>query len=197
VPGEASVDALSPAERRGVSRARLRDTAAGRVAARAALGRAGLTAISIGRDDRGAPIWPTGIVGSITHTDALALAAVGSSDVLGAIGIDLERMRALTPAALELIACSAERARLRAASDPALDAVALFCAKEAFYKAQYPHTHRVLGFDAVEIVFDPPAPTRGFTARVRVPLDPFPRGVELRGAVTCAAEHVVAAIVIE
>jgi 4'-phosphopantetheinyl transferase EntD len=197
VPGRASIDSLGASERLGVSRRRLLETAAGRAAARAALRRAGLPEREIARDRGGAPLWPAGIVGSITHTDGLALAAVASEEELAAIGIDLERVRELTPAALEHITSSSERARVRASADPAGDAIALFCAKEAFYKAQYPHTGRVLGFDAVEIVLDPPSARRGFTARVRVGLDPFPRGIELRGAAARAGDHVVAAVAVD
>src|SRR5947208_1552294 len=70
--------------------ARRREFRAGRLYARQALRGLGIpeTAIPIGPDR--APIWPKGVVGSISHSRNLCAAVVGlSADYLG-IGIDIE-----------------------------------------------------------------------------------------------------------
>src|SRR5919108_5481789 len=46
----------------------------------------------VGRGSRGAPIWPAGVTGSITHTDSFASAAVAWTHHAGALGIDSERI---------------------------------------------------------------------------------------------------------
>src|SRR6185503_18375584 len=46
----------------------------------------------VGRDANGAPLWPEGVVGSITHTDDVAAAAVASAADVLSLGIDTERI---------------------------------------------------------------------------------------------------------
>ena len=55
---------------------RRRSWIGGRVALREALARAGLDAPAVLSDDRGAPLFPPGIVGSVTHKAEVAAALV-------------------------------------------------------------------------------------------------------------------------
>jgi 4'-phosphopantetheinyl transferase EntD len=164
---------LFPEEITLVARAtekRRREFTAGRECARAALAGLGLAAVPILRGYRGAPQWPDGVVGSITHCPGYVAAAVARAQDLAAIGLDAEPNAALPGGVLELISLPAERARLRrlaaAAQGTSWDRL-LFCAKEAVYKAWFPLTGRWLGFADADITID--ATERAFTARIQVP----------------------------
>ncbi|MET7581337.1 4'-phosphopantetheinyl transferase superfamily protein [Streptomyces microflavus] len=90
------------------------------------------------RDARGAPVWPPGVRGSISHTGDLAVSVVVRGPD-AAVGIDLERAaRAATPLATASWSCGPEETRrlwaLRG-SARGLAALRLLCAKEALYKA--------------------------------------------------------------
>ena len=164
---------LFPEEEALVARAtekRRREFTAGRGCARAALAALDVTPAPILRGYRGAPQWPDGIVGSITHCTGYVAAAVARTQDLVTIGLDAEPNAALPGGVLELISLPAERARLRelAAAWPGTgwDRL-LFCAKEAVYKAWFPLTGRWLGFADADITID--ATERVFTARLQVP----------------------------
>jgi enterobactin synthetase component D len=112
--------------------------------------------IKIGRGTAGEPIWPKGIVGSITHTDDLAYAVAALASDCETIGIDSEicvdagtcddiASVCLTPL---------ERARfLRGTTiTRRWNATAIFCIKEAFYKAAYPRLRRFIEFEELEVI---------------------------------------------
>lgn len=126
----AHVARVAPKRRRGF--------AFGRACARAALGRE----VAIGIGDGGAPQWPAGIFGSITHTDEHAAAVAGPQP----IGIDLESLAhaARTPDLLDMIARPSERTQ---------PAALVFSAKEAVYKCLYPIDGIFRDFQDVELAF--------------------------------------------
>ncbi|HEX3514624.1 MAG TPA: 4'-phosphopantetheinyl transferase superfamily protein [Trebonia sp.] len=164
---------LFPEEAALVARAtekRRREFTTGRECARGALAALGIAAAPILRGYRGEPLWPDGIVGSISHCAGYCAAAVARTHDLLTIGLDAEPNAALPGGVLELISLPAERARLRelAATAPAIgwDRL-LFCAKEAVYKAWFPLTGQWLGFADADITID--ATERAFTARIQVP----------------------------
>ncbi|BBB01597.1 putative phosphopantetheinyl transferase [Actinacidiphila reveromycinica] len=174
---------LHPEEEPGVARAvpkRRAEHAAGRACAREALAGLGVPAGPIPRDDadRGAPVWPEGVVGSITHCDGYRAAAVARATDVLALGIDAEPDGPLPEGVLDVIhSTSEERAALAelTGKKPEIhwDRL-LFSAKETVYKAWYPYHHRMLGFEEAELLLaeDPvlSGPTRGtFTARLLVP----------------------------
>lgn len=144
---------LFPEEEPAVARAvakRRREVAFGRACARQALGRS----IAIPAGAGGAPLWPDGIVGSITHTDDDAAAMVAVRGTVVALGIDLESLAhaARTEDLLTTVTTAAERAT----ADPVLPLAALaFSAKEAVYKCLYPTAGRFLDFYDVELAIDP------------------------------------------
>ena len=75
---------------------RRRDFALGRACARAALSALGRGDAVIGRDDNGAPQWPAGVLGSITHTKGYAAALVAETHDAGGVGVDAERVGGVT-----------------------------------------------------------------------------------------------------
>lgn len=107
----------------------------------------------VGRDRRGAPVWPDGFTGSIAHTDGESLAIATSTDVL--VGVDIERLMAGSTAetvgrriAPEVLA----RAYAGAESiDQALAVTLAFSAKESVYKCLHPRVQRFFGFEAATV----------------------------------------------
>jgi 4'-phosphopantetheinyl transferase EntD len=146
----------------GAVEKRRREFAAGRVCARAALGQLGYPAVPVLSGSRGEPLWPTGVVGSITHCDGYRAAAVARSGQIATIGIDAEPHLALPEGLLGRIAGAEERVALvRLGSErPQVhwDRL-LFSAKESVYKAWYPLAGRGLSLKDISIALDPLAGT--------------------------------------
>ena len=125
----------------------------GRLCARAALAHAGLQDAVIGVGGAREPLWPAGVVGSITHGAGLACALVLPRTAGLAVGIDIERrMDAQALDAVRSGVLSArEQARLHAlGGDFAWLATLVFSAKESFFKAAYPTVGRYFDFPALE-----------------------------------------------
>jgi 4'-phosphopantetheinyl transferase EntD len=138
--------------------------------ARTALAGLGVPAGPILRGPGGAPCWPDGVVGSMTHCVGYRAAAVAHRRDIAAIGIDAELHRPLPDGVLRMVALAEEQDHLRWLTDqrPAVQwPVVLFSAKESVYKTWYPVTGRWLGFEDAEITIDPDGGT--FTARLLVP----------------------------
>ncbi len=168
---------MHPDEERAVTRAvptRRREFRAGRWCARAALTRLGVTDFAIVRGPNREPVWPAGIVGSITHCPGYCAAAVARSDRLAGIGIDAEANRLLDPSIADIVCTPDELVSLPAlpGTEPWLVA---FSAKEAAFKLWFPLTGRMLSHHDVSVRLDPEAGT--FTARLVGPQRPAGDGV--------------------
>lgn len=114
-------------------------------------------ATAIPRGDRREPLWPAGIVGSITHCSVYAAAAVASSDECLSLGIDAEPDKPLPEGLIRKIACDEEQAALAGLPPEVPWGRVMFSAKEAIYKAWYPVMRRWLDFHDVLLEFDPAA----------------------------------------
>jgi 4'-phosphopantetheinyl transferase EntD len=175
---------LFPEEEALVDRAvdkRRREFATARGCARSALAAIGIPPAPIMPGDRGAPQWPPGIVGSITHCAGYRAAAVARACDVLTIGLDAEPHEILPGGVLEAISLPGERERLPAlaAAEPGIcwDRL-LFCAKEATYKAWFPLARRWLGFEDADIVIN--AADGSFETRLLVP-GPMVSGSPLAG----------------
>jgi 4'-phosphopantetheinyl transferase EntD len=175
---------LYPEEAELVVRAvakRRREFATGRALAREVLAELGAPDGPLLAGERGAPRWPAGIVGSITHCDGFRGCAAARGEALLTIGIDAEPDAPLPAGLLADVALPRERAALaRLVTDhpgPSWDRL-LFSAKESVYKAWFPLARRWLGFEDAELSIDPTGGT--FTARLLVP-GPVPEGRPLPG----------------
>jgi 4'-phosphopantetheinyl transferase EntD len=152
--GEAS--RLKPEEARSVERAvpkRVQEFAAGRQCARRALAELGLVDVPIPVAHDRQPMWPSGVVGSITHTAGLCAAVVAESTRLAAVGVDTELAGAVKPELWQSI-CVADESAWISALPPGERAAAvtlLFSAKEAFYKCQYPLVGERLDFSDLSV----------------------------------------------
>ena len=132
---------------------RVKEFAAGRVCAKAALAALGVHDVALLAGLGRQPLWPAGIVGSITHTAGLCAAAVASAGRVAAIGLDSEIAGAPTVDIWPSICRDEELAWVGslAAEQHAAAVTLLFSAKEAFYKAQYPLVGEWLDFHDVRI----------------------------------------------
>jgi 4'-phosphopantetheinyl transferase EntD len=168
---------------------RRREFAAVRSCARRALAALGRAPAPILPDDRGAPRWPAGVAGSMTHCAGFAAAALVRATDLAALGIDAEPHADLPPGVLETVALPQEAAHVRELRRqwPLVSwDLLLFCAKETVYKAWYPLTGAWLGFEEALVDIHPidtgsgdPASVRGtFSARLLVP-GPIVDGVQV------------------
>lgn len=147
-------DDLWPTERHAIARAipkRQYEFAAGRRAARQAMAELGIAPQAISVGDQRAPVWPNGLSGSIAHCDSLCIAAV--SKMHRSMGIDIESATPLAADLIPIVCTTQEQAELPKAQ-AGMIAKHIFCAKEAVYKAQYPLTGVVIGFDALSIHFN-------------------------------------------
>lgn len=177
--------------------------------ARTALARLGHPPAPVLPGRRGAPQWPQGVVGSMTHCAGYRAAAVALSSRITALGIDAEPDEPLPSGVLDTIARPEETAqvtRLAATHDRAAAGVGaadglpaswerlLFSCKESVFKTWYPLTGLEFGFDQASISFQPD--DRTFTAELLV--DPgtplLPR--QLVGRWTAGSGLVVSAITV-
>ena len=135
------------------SEKRIKDFSTGRFCARKAMEHIGHEPCEILMGTDKQPIWPNGLVGSISHTTALTGAIVGLSSQINAIGLDIENIGKITPDMWRLLYTENEQIFLNSLP---LEGVAIyttlfFSFKESFYKMQYPLTNTFLDFTDVEI----------------------------------------------
>ncbi|MBO0804550.1 MAG: 4'-phosphopantetheinyl transferase superfamily protein [Nocardiopsaceae bacterium] len=164
---------LFPEEEEAIARAvdkRRREFSTARACARESLARLGIPPVPIIRGPGGAPRWPDGVIGSITHCSGYRACAVARTRDVTSIGIDAEPNGATPDGVLRTVSDQAERTHLAtlAADEPGIhwDRL-LFSAKESVYKTWFPLTGRWLGFGDASISID--RETGTFTARLLVP----------------------------
>jgi 4'-phosphopantetheinyl transferase EntD len=125
-----------------------RASGAARIVARQLLANVGVTECVLPKAQGGAPIWPPGIVGSMSHDSRVAIAAIAQRCDFSALGIDIEPAEPLPPELLDLVATPQERTAI--GEDPYQGRL-LFAAKEAVYKAVYPLDQTFLDHHDVEV----------------------------------------------
>lgn len=182
---------LHPEEEQHIALAvdtRRREFTTTRTCARKALAGLGIPSVPILPGQRGAPQWPTGVVGSMTHCVGYRAAAVARAGEALTIGIDAEPNEPLPDGVLEAIAFPKESAAVdalgRTNTGVCWDRL-LFSAKESVYKAWFPLTERFLSFEDATITFDVDGDSRtgtsgGFHAELLVE-GPWPTGRRMAG----------------
>jgi 4'-phosphopantetheinyl transferase EntD len=165
----------------GMIERRRREFTGGRIAVRAALATLGLPpeAVPMGRDR--APLWPGGIIGSISHSADVCAAILARRGALRSLGLDVEMDRPLPTPLMEVCCGARERDWLstQAAEDRGRLAMLIFSAKECSYKCQYPLSGALLGYHDLVIEVDRAA--RAFRAVFAVTAGPFATGAALTG----------------
>jgi enterobactin synthetase component D len=148
----------------------------------------------------GAPRWPTGVVGSITHSATLAIAVVAHRDLVHGIGIDCESIMSADAADEVAGRIVPEENGVPAFSTAAATLArpvfvsTVFSAKESIYKCLNPLTGLFFGFDAVTLEWiDLDAGRMGF--RIVGDLGgAAPVGMEMTVRYAVESEHVVTAV---
>lgn len=154
-----------------ISPKRRQDFTLGRAASRRALEGIGFPVVSpVLRGEHREPLWPVGIVGSISHSGGYGVAAVAWQQDIPAIGVDIQQIEE-DRYTDELIARFADPDEFDwVRSDPRLRterAVKLFSAKESVFKALYPLGRVWFAFDVARMTPNPDE--TGFSAAVTLP----------------------------
>ncbi len=179
-----------------VARRRL-EFAMGRDCARRAMVVLGRAKAPLPRGRDRMPIWPDDLVGSITHTDAWAAAAVARRDEgFVAIGIDLEPADELAPDLWESVCTPAEQATLAAVLGVTQGVAAhiIFGMKEAAFKCQFPISRTMLEF--ADLAIDVDVERRTFAATYQRAVPQFEVHDRLFGRFAISAGHIAAAVVV-
>lgn len=171
---------------------------AGRYCARraiAGLGLANTGEIPIG--EKREPLWPAGLIGSITHSKGFASAVVASNQQLAGIGIDSEQLIAERTAAnvsSHILVESEFYEANRELVDSAREYLTLiFSAKESIFKCLYPQVQQYFDFRDAEVELD--ATAGKFRFRLKRSLtEQFPAGFEGSGVYTLAQDFVHTAV---
>ena len=154
----------------------------GRGCAHAALGALGVPALPVLRGTRREPLWPVGIVGSITHTTGFCAAAVAHTQDYRALGLDAELDQRVADDFVRRVCSPSEIARCAELGPIEHLANVVFSAKEAVHKLQYPLSGQVLYWRDLEVLLDPPHASPGtFRTRFLNPSGPFRAGALLEG----------------
>ncbi len=147
---------LLPAERDAVERAidtRRMQYAAGRHCAREGMRALGLPPGPVTPDSDRAPRFPPGVVGTITHTQWWAAAAVARDTQRAALGVDVEPDTVLKASLFGSVLTPGEIALLEQVDEPLRGLVGklVFSAKECAYKAQYTLSRTFYGFHGMRV----------------------------------------------
>jgi len=152
-PEEAALMTRAVAKRR-------REFSTVRACARRAMEKLGVPPQPIVTGASGAPRWPAGLIGSMTHSDGYCAAALARATDLASLGIDAEPASPLPEDVVSYVFLPTEAERLRRLAEdrPAIhwDRI-LFSAKESIYKAWFPLTAKWLDFAEadIELLADP------------------------------------------
>jgi 4'-phosphopantetheinyl transferase EntD len=128
--------------------------------------------------ERREPLWPEGIVGSITHCESWAIVAAARRSVALTIGIDLESAATIQTDDIGALIChDTERDWVAEDGDCRERLMMVFSAKEAAFKALYPLCKRFIDFKEVRLRWIPKQ--AGFRGELLTSLNPdFTRGYE-------------------
>lgn len=191
-----------PPEVSAAAERRKREFVAGRLCARRAIGAVAperareVVAIGAARE----PVWPRGLVGSLTHADGLAVAIVGRSADFRGVGVDVERVLDVATAAdiAAQIATPDELTSLArsTALAPEMIVTLVFSAKESLFKCLHPIARRWFGFlDARVVALDMAA--HSFTIELLATISiEFARRSRFAGSVCVAADRVYTALLL-
>jgi phosphopantetheine--protein transferase-like protein len=172
---EVHTDVLYPEESKIISsRAvpkRKREFCWGRAAAHAVLEELDYGGFPVLKGKRNEPIWPENVVGAISHSGELAMAAAAQRTVTAGIGIDIERVsekvsmdiarRICSDHELDWVYAREEEARVRM--------FMVFSAKESIFKAFSSTKMNRLDFTDAELIWD--SKRNGFRAHLLKALD--------------------------
>jgi len=178
-----------------VSQSRRRDFTGGRACARRALAGLGYEALPILPGPNREPIWPSGVVGSITHCTDYCGSAVSRATHFRSIGIDAEPHEPLPEGVLDIVTDPEERGWIARHSgmDVCWDRV-LFSAKESVYKAWHTVTGVWLDFHDAVVTVEPAV--AAFQVRIRHPFGKTAALTTMEGRYLATDRFIITLIVI-
>jgi 4'-phosphopantetheinyl transferase EntD len=197
--GQALATSLTVSERGSlgvVDAERTREFASGRAHAKRALAMLGIVNADLPIGPDRAPVWPTGVVGSITHVrcghDGLyAAAVVARTEVASAVGVDFELDESLHPTVWRCVLTQRELERVLALPADARrkEVHYIWCAKEAAAKTM----SRQLDLSELEVDHEASSGyfVAGFSDR-----NGRNRPIALLGRTACLDRLLIAAVVV-
>jgi enterobactin synthetase component D len=158
----------------------------------------GESAVAVGRALDGSPVWPAGLVGSLTHSGRFVAACVAKSSDWLSLGIDTESidLRSDNEDFLSAVVSPSERRLLLDNEfEKSVGQRLVFSAKESFYKCLYPIVRTIFDFDAAEMTHLCRT-TGNITVKLSCDLGPLREGTQFAGrfAVTRLFVHTLIAI---
>ncbi|MCC5986613.1 MAG: 4'-phosphopantetheinyl transferase superfamily protein [Pararhodobacter sp.] len=194
--GEGGESILIGAEGDGLGRMvpkRRAEFAAGRLALRRAQAALGVAPFAVASSTNRAPFWPEGFCGSISHDGGVAIAVLGRRQGgLQSLGLDIEEDRALPAELHDSVLLESERAAIAGCENGGLKARTIFSIKECVYKAQYPLSLRLFGFEVIEVALD--ARRGAFCARFMEDVAPFRAGECITGRYSAVGGLIVSTV---
>jgi 4'-phosphopantetheinyl transferase EntD len=151
LPDVGPVTAILPGLTGSVQRIRGTNFDGGREAANQALQQAGFAGqVTIERSPKGAPLFPDGFTGSISHTKDWAVAVAANARDYASVGVDVEAAdRVFKRDIATRVTDEVERDQF---SDFGVqDTLVISSLKEAIYKALFPQAQRWIGFHEVAL----------------------------------------------
>lgn len=144
---------LIPKSLEGAINSRKKEFVAGRLCAFRAAEKLSLSLTSLKVGKNREPLWPSDIVGSISHTKRMAISVIDSSQSSRALGIDIEEIITQEKSATieKMVATKKDLAFLKLFSQKREAYTVLFSAKEALYKLLYPLCQEFFGFQEAEL----------------------------------------------
>ncbi|MEO5616022.1 MAG: 4'-phosphopantetheinyl transferase superfamily protein [Cypionkella sp.] len=163
----------------GAIPARLAEFAAGRSAARQAMRSLGFAPVAIAMGSDRAPLWPEATTGSISHCAGACLAVMGLTRDYRGLGLDIEPLHALPAEFWSTVLRPDEHKHINDLPQPqqGLQALRIFVAKEAAYKAQYAITRRIFDFQTLRITCH----DQSFTSEFCKTISPIEKGFQIQG----------------
>lgn len=148
------------------------------------------------------PLWPKGVLGSITHTSQVAMAVAVQTNTIKGIGIDLEPVldEDSAKAIYESVLSDVEKQKLDdwavTSGLTELEAITLiFSVKESFYKGIFKQVNRILEFSAIEIESIEQGIIR-FRLNEQSLIELYPETTLFDGHFVAAHSHVVSCVVL-
>lgn len=136
------------------SEKRKREFSTGRKCAKQAMKKLGIEEVPILKGENREPLWPEGVVGSISHCKDLCGAVIGASTDIKAIGLDLENIKKLKNDISRLICTDYERKWIAQQKNHSYETLILliFSLKESIYKCIYASDDMKIGFKDCTVI---------------------------------------------
>jgi len=171
---------------------------ASRVCVRFALSLMGIDNFVLSNDAARAPVWPVGIIGSLSHTQHRVSLLLAQATCRKLLGVDCEQLISSNTAdeMQKMIIREEEKAVLQRSGLPFTSALTVaFSIKESLYKAIFPSLREFMDFASAEIIDCAPAASTIVLRLTRHFSTDFPAGRLFRGHVQLQQDEVLSWVV--